>query len=386
MGEIADALRRVREAEALPESDESEKGSSASRGHASRAPERSGDGAEVLSGALLERQELEKQELEKQALGAGGGSGAASASETIQVRSKGSSTSQASGSAAAVAASGDASLYRDVIRSAVAAGAAAPEPVARERQKISRDLSSQHFAARIGVAQPSADASHRYRHMAIRLSRAAAERGAEIILVTSPQMGDGKTTTACNLAVALSRFDQGRHVALVDLDLHRPSVAASLGLEVELSVADVLRGNASISEAMIPTDIGGLHVLGSRRRPKSVGKLLSGANLKALIQALRAEYSLVIVDTPPILVTSDAASILNIADACLLVSSAGRSSSRLVKEALAQVPREKMIGACVNRARVTTMRPEYGYGDYSVKAADEPSESTADSKANGGKG
>ena len=236
-----------------------------------------------------------------------------------------------------------------------------PVPVVQE---ISRKADPAYDAARISVVNPSANASHRYRHMAIRLSRVAAERDAESIVVTSPQMGDGKTTTACNLAVALGRLDQGRQVVLVDLDLHRPAVAASLGLDVRVSVGDVLAGKAPLSEALIPTDVGGLHVLASRGRPRQPDALLSGSRVKSLIEALRESFSLVILDTPPVLMTSDAASILNLADACLLVTSVGQSSTRLVKEAMEQVPRDKMIGACVNRVRATTARPEYGYGDY----------------------
>ena len=261
---------------------------------------------------------------------------------------------------------------REAIRASVEAQSVPRAPVAPAPQTISRSPDPETDAARISVTDPAANASHRYRHMAIRLSRSAAEQGAEAILVTSPEMGDGKTTTACNLAIALSRLDQSRRVALIDLDLHRPAVARSLGLEVPVSIADVLRGEASVQEALIPTDVGGLHVMASSERTKDVGALVSGSRLRALLADLRQEFSMILLDTPPILVTSDAASILNVADACLLVTSAGQSSTRLIEEALAQVPREKMIGACVNRARVTAVRPEYGYGDYGAHSTPEP--------------
>lgn len=261
---------------------------------------------------------------------------------------------------------------REAIRASVEAQSVPRVPVAPAPQTISRMANPETDAARISITDPAANASHRYRHMAIRLSRSAAEQGAEAILVTSPEMGDGKTTTACNLAIALSRLDESRRVALIDLDLHRPAVARNLGLEVPVSIADVLRGEASVQEALVPTDVGGLHVMASSERTKDVGALVSSSRLRALLADLRQEFSMILLDTPPILVTSDAASILNVADACLLVTSAGLSSTRLVEEALAQVPREKMIGACVNRARVTAARPEYGYGDYGAHATPEP--------------
>jgi capsular exopolysaccharide synthesis family protein len=335
MGEIADALRRGQETKKVPESVQPEKA----------APIQKDSRAEGRSGRETSSRAASSDASSRRAVG-----------------------------------NPEGSIYRDAVRAAAAVEPPPRQRVVPERQSISRDPAVGSLTARISVVDPTSNASHRYRHMAIRLSRAAADRGAEAIVITSPEMGDGKTTTACNLAIAISRLDQGRRVALVDLDLHRPAVASSLGFDVGVSVADVLSGEASIDEGLIPTDVGGLHVLGSRTRSANVGSLLSSSQLRKLIDDLRRDFSLVILDTPPILVTSDAASILNLADACLLVTSAGRSSTRLIQEALGQVPREKMMGACVNRTRVTATRPEYGYGSYETASAHEEGEAEAPSR------
>jgi len=239
---------------------------------------------------------------------------------------------------------------------------APPSEARREpdKQVISRKAAPE----RISALDPMAPASVSARHLAQHLKRRADRAGIRSIVLTSPLSGDGKTTTACNLAVALSQLDQSRAVALVDLDMRRPRVAKSLGLHVTLAVEDVLAGRASPDEAVIETDVPGLSVIAVRRSVEKPEPLLASSRLSDLIQNLHARFGTVVIDTPPILAVSDASGIIDVADACLLVVRAGRSPTPSVRRAAEQLPSEKALGCCLNFARGSERSSGYEYYGY----------------------
>jgi capsular exopolysaccharide synthesis family protein len=182
------------------------------------------------------------------------------------------------------------------------------------------------------------------------------------IVVTSPLSGDGKTTTSCNLAIASTGLDRSRSVALIELDLRRPSLARCLGLDVKQGIEDVLEGNALLDEAILETNVPGLSILAVRKGRLAPEQLLSSENLRKLIRSLEERFSLLIIDTPPILMVSDALSVADVADGCLLVARAGRSATAGVRSAVEQLPAEKMLGCSLNFSRDS--RPAGNYDAY----------------------
>lgn len=241
------------------------------------------------------------------------------------------------------------------------------QPSEARREPDKQVISRKAAPERISVIDPMAPASVSARHLAQHLKRRAdrADRaGIRSIVLTSPLSGDGKTTTACNLAVALSQLDQSRSVALVDLDMRRPRVAKSLGLHVTLGVEDVLAGRASLDEAVIETDVPGLSVIAVRRSVEKPEPLLASSQLSDLIQGLHDRFGTIVIDTPPILAVSDASGIIDVADACLLVVRAGRSPTPSVRRAAEQLPSEKALGCCLNFARGSARSSGYEYYGY----------------------
>ena len=208
---------------------------------------------------------------------------------------------------------------------------------------------------------PMAPAAAGTRQLAQRVKRQAGLRGMRSIVVTSPLSGDGKTTTSCNLAIALTSLDRSRSVVLVDLDLRRPSVAESLGLPVRHGVDEVLAKKVSLDDALIQTNVPGLNVLAVMRGTSNPESLLSSESLTDLIRSLEKRFSMVIIDTPPILSVSDATSVIDVAHGCLLVVRAGRSPAASVRSAVEHLPAEKMLGCCLNFARRSEPVSNYGY-------------------------
>lgn len=238
-------------------------------------------------------------------------------------------------------------------------------PVAREAGDARAERISLLDAATTGAACA--------RRIAQKLKRRAAPRDIRSIVVTSSLRGEGKTTTACNIAIALTRLDRSESVVLVDLDLRRPSVAKSLGLQPVHTINEVLARRASLEDALLVTDVPGLSVLATDRGTSTPEPLLASQNLRGLIEQLERRFSRVIIDTPPALVVADASSAIDAADAYVFVAKAGSTPTRSIKGALEHLPREKVLGCVLNHARDARATPTEYYYEYRDKNTSEAS-------------
>jgi capsular exopolysaccharide synthesis family protein len=242
------------------------------------------------------------------------------------------------------------------------------------------DGSEKWRPARIAVVEPFGDATQQYRRLAFRVRELADAREARSIVVTSAQSGDGKTTTSCNLAVQLVRLDRALRVVLVDLDLRRGSIAAAFGIEVPVSVNAVLRGERSVEEAILDTDIPGLSILALSRVAEDPESLLAQSSLSAMIRELEREYDFVLIDTPPVLAVSDVQVILRHTSAGLFVARAGQTPVKAIRRALEHLPARKMLGSFLNsrpKPSGLTGYSYYGYG-YGAPSEAEAAEGAAD--------
>lgn len=251
----------------------------------------------------------------------------------------------------------------------------AASPGARKEtpiQPVAREAGTAR-AERISILDGSTPGAAAARRIAQKVKRRAASRDIRSIAITSSLRGEGKTTTACNLAIALTQLDRSESVVLVDLDLRRPSVARSLGLTPVRTIRDVLERRVSLDEALLVTDIPGLTVLATDRGTSSPEALLASQNLRSLIDQLERRFSRVVIDTPPALVVSDAASVIDATDAYVFVAKAGSTPTKSIRGALDHLPREKVLGCVLNHARDAGSIPTeyYYYGD-----GDAPTEAT----------
>jgi capsular exopolysaccharide synthesis family protein len=233
----------------------------------------------------------------------------------------------------------------------------------RARRVLDRASTDGPQAERIALLDPGSPAAAASRRLAQQVKRQSARRGMTSIVVTSPLGGDGKTTVSCNLAVSLARLDRSRSVVLVDLDLRRPRVAASLHVSVEVGVDQLLLQEVTLDDALIETDEPGLSILAPRGATSTPEHLLASEHLRRLLDSLTRRFSMVIIDTPPILAVADALNVLDVADGCLMVVRAGKSPTSSVAQATEHLPAEKMLGCCLNFARGRQhSEGYYGYG------------------------
>jgi capsular exopolysaccharide synthesis family protein len=185
------------------------------------------------------------------------------------------------------------------------------------------------------------------------------------ILITSPAPGDGKTTVAANLAACFAQ--QGMRVLLVDCDLRRGRLHSLFNGSREPGLSDVLLGRSTLEDAIRMTDTGSLSLLTTGCLPNLPAELLGSPSMRDLLQRLRVEYAVVVLDTPPVLSASDTTVLASEVDASILVLRAGQTDVTEAQLAMRQLRSVggDVIGAVLNdRDNVLKGHDSYYYGAY----------------------
>jgi capsular exopolysaccharide synthesis family protein len=187
--------------------------------------------------------------------------------------------------------------------------------------------------------------------------------GKRMIAVTSTQPLEGKTTTACNLAVALALG--GSRVMLIDADMRRPGLHRTMGLPNEIGLSHVLTGQARVREAVQATSEPNLYVMSAGRTPPNPSELLSSSRMQNLVANLQTgPFDWVIIDTPPVLAVTDAVIIAPYVSGLVFVVGAEMTRRAHVERAIETIQSGKpnIIGAVLNR--VDLNRNKYYYSRY----------------------
>ena len=189
------------------------------------------------------------------------------------------------------------------------------------------------------------------------------DSGPRSFVVTSSVSAEGKSTTAANLAISLA--ETGARVVLVDGDLRFPSVAEYMGIEGAVGLTDVLIGRAELGDVLQRWGRAQLHVLPSGPVPPNPSELLGSGNMERLLFTLSADFDFVIIDSPPLLLVTDAAVISKLAGGAILVAASGRTKKAELVGAIHALDHigSKLLGIVVTM--LPTRGPDaYGYGTY----------------------
>jgi capsular exopolysaccharide synthesis family protein len=185
-----------------------------------------------------------------------------------------------------------------------------------------------------------------------------------VVAITSPRPGCGKTVTAINLAMSIARQIE-QDVLLVDLDLRKPHVALYLGLEPTAGIGDVIAGKCLPSEAMLVPDLCGhrLTVLATPNSLPNPTEQIVSSGMRTILTGLRKDprYRLIIFDLPPMLASDDFLAFLPQVDAALLVASAGETTVHDIAECERLIDPDKFLGCVLNKAAETDESYHY-YG------------------------
>ena len=207
----------------------------------------------------------------------------------------------------------------------------------------------------------------------MRLIRTRLERqmeGKQVLMVTSSISGEGKSTVAANLAIAMAR--KGKRVILVDCDLRNPTVSQIFELKDKYpGLVSILRGKSKLEESLVQvSDHGnpiGLTLLpGGEREPRLV-EILSSENMKNVIDTLRSMADVVILDTPPSAMLVDAMMLVRHVDAVAYVIMSDFARRRYIFEGVEELTTAgaPIVGCILNGGRTRGGRyGYYGYGRY----------------------
>ncbi|MBU8868288.1 polysaccharide biosynthesis tyrosine autokinase [Paenarthrobacter aromaticivorans] len=203
-----------------------------------------------------------------------------------------------------------------------------------------------------------------FRQLRTHLSFTNLGGGHQSVVVSSSIPGEGKTSTAVNLAIMLA--ESGTRVLLIDADLRRPRVANYLGLEGSVGLTGVLTGSVALEDAIQTWGPAGqLHVLASGRLAPNPSELLGSSTMDKLLTHLESEYEVVIIDAPPLLpVTDPAVLAANASGILLVVSVDGRTKKADLARAVTNIEavRARMLGVVINRLPAT--KGDHNYYDY----------------------
>jgi capsular exopolysaccharide synthesis family protein len=204
------------------------------------------------------------------------------------------------------------------------------------------------------VDEPHGQAAEAYRTLRTNLLAVCRESKAKTILITSARQGEGKSSTAANLAVALAQA--GRSVVLISADLRNPRVHAVFGIGNEQGLGQVLEGTLSLDEAIVETDLADLRILPSGpvdAVDEPVELLQSDRMGEVLQECCRSDF--VIVDGPPIFPVADSLVLADLVDGVLFVTDAQSSTQASVAQSRRQIHQVggRILGGILNRVPTT---------------------------------
>jgi succinoglycan biosynthesis transport protein ExoP len=201
-----------------------------------------------------------------------------------------------------------------------------------------------------------------YKTLRTNIHFAAIDTPFRSLQVTSSSPGEGKTTTATNLAYAMAA--DGKRVVLIDTDLRRPSVHKHLDLSQTPGVTEILVGDATLQEALqVSPNFPNLSVLAAGTIPPNPSELLNSQKFRSMVEQLSSRCDIIIFDSAPVLAVADAQIVASQADGVVLVVANGETRKTAAKQAqtLLRRARANVIGVAFNKMNVKDTPAYYQY-------------------------
>lgn len=204
-----------------------------------------------------------------------------------------------------------------------------------------------------------------FRQLRTNLQFANVSGRAKTVLITSSLPGEGKSTTATNLAIALAQA--GQSVCLIDADLRRPMVNEYLGLERNAGLTTALVGHVDVNELLQPWGGENLYVLTSGQVPPNPSELLGSEAMENLINRLEQVFETVIIDAPPLLPVTDAAVLSQHVGGVVVVVGTQKVRRHDLERSLKalEMVGSNVLGIVLNRLP-SKGRDAYSYGYYAA--------------------
>ncbi len=223
---------------------------------------------------------------------------------------------------------------------------------------------------KMGIIMPDDKRSQlkeEYKHIKRPLLQKAALEGnqlthSNLIMVTSAHSGEGKTFSSLNLAMSIA-VERDRRVLLIDADVVKPSLDGMLNVKGRPGLVDYLNGELSdFADAMIKTNVDNLTVVPAGRAHHLTHELLASNAMRDLANEMASRYPdrIIILDSPPVLATSEAKVLSRLVGQIVLVVEQDKTSQTAVKDAIEYLEKDKITGLILNKSK-TASETYYGY-------------------------
>jgi succinoglycan biosynthesis transport protein ExoP len=221
----------------------------------------------------------------------------------------------------------------------------------------------------IAIARPDDFVVEAYKSLRTGLQFLSLDSEIRVIQVTSAVSGEGKTTTAANLAVVFARA--GHRVVLVDADLRKPRLREMFALADDRGLTNVLLGDRI--ELSVHGVMDNLDVMPAGPTAPNPSEMLGGRQMRALIQQLAGRYAMVILDSAPVLPVTDSVTLAASVQGVLLVTQEGQTSTKQIGQALARLEQVQahLVGTVLNQSSTKKRGGYGGYGGYGYGAPPE---------------
>lgn len=195
---------------------------------------------------------------------------------------------------------------------------------------------------------PRSPISENYRILRTNIEFSLIDKKLQVIMVTSSRAGEGKSTTCSNLAVAFAQT--GKRVLLIDADLRKPTQHQIFTVSNRKGLMTALFHQQPLEDVIQLTDVENLSIMAAGPTPPNPSELLSSKGMEQLLADLRGMFDVIIIDTPPIMLVTDAQLIASQSDGAVLVIDSGsvKKSDALKSKAYLEHVKAKIIGVVLN--------------------------------------
>lgn len=208
---------------------------------------------------------------------------------------------------------------------------------------------------------PKSIISEQYRTIRTNINFLMPDKKLETLLFTSVSPGEGKSTSAVNVAIVFAQ--EGKKVLLVDADMRKPTMHYTFGVTNVLGLSNLLKRQWSLQDGVQETGIKGLSLMTCGPIPPNPVELLGSKSMDALIEEMKAKYDIVIFDAPPVLSVADAKVLSNKCDGTILVINSGstKKDSLLKAKEVLLLSNATIIGTILNNFK---LEKDHAYSYY----------------------
>jgi capsular exopolysaccharide synthesis family protein len=235
----------------------------------------------------------------------------------------------------------------DSVASAMPAAPSTASPERTQTQAV-RVITGLRLDGRLVAAMsPDATAAEQYRALRTRIVHADNGAAVNVILVTSPGRGEGKTLTATNLGLTMAQEYQ-RRICIIDANLRNSQVHRMFGLPDSPGLSDVLAGQATLEDALVYLEDHQISVLPAGFAPAHPAELLGTTAMRRMLETLRSQFDRVIIDAPAAAPLADVGVLTPLVDSVVLVVRAGVTAKPDIHDAIAAIDGTKLLGVVLN--------------------------------------